>query len=196
MENLLAWLQKTSPEGSNPLPAVTRAGIAHIWFESIHPFEDGNGRIGRAIIEKCLGQGIQPSCFVGISHMMLKHRKTYYQKLEDVSRTLDITDWLLWFGAIVLQAQERVLNLVKFIVFKARLFQTVAGKLNERQEKALLRVFEEGPEGFIGGLSAANYMRITGATSATTTRDLSEMLELGIFHKTGERKSTRYHLIF
>lgn len=194
MDRFLAWLHDTSPGGKHPLPPITRAGIAHLWFESIHPFEDGNGRIGRAIIEKSLAQGLSIPTLTAVAGTLLRRRKQYYHGLEQASQTLEITDWLLWFAAAVIEAQRRSLALVEFILHKAKLLNRVGNRLNPRQEKAVLRLFAAGPDGFVGGLSAGNYRRITGAPPATSTRDLVDLVELGVLHKTGERKATRYYL--
>lgn len=107
MERFLAWFEDTAPAGSRPLPALTRASLAHLWFESIHPFEDGNGRIGRAIIEKALAQGLSAPVLTAVAGTLLKHRKRYYGALDAASRGLDVTDWLLWFAATVIEAQRR-----------------------------------------------------------------------------------------
>lgn len=194
MERFLAWFGDTAPTGTRPLPALTRAGLAHLWFESIHPFEDGNGRIGRAIAEKALAQGLSDPVLTAVAGTLLKHRKQYYGALEAASRGLDVTDWLLWFAAKVIEAQRRSLAQVEFIIGKARLFERVRGKLNARQEKAVLRMFAAGPEGFTGGLSASNYRGISGAAPATATRDLADLVALEVLGRTGERKATRYHL--
>lgn len=194
MQRFWHWLARTAPGGSTPLPAITRAGIAHLWFESIHPFEDGNGRVGRAISEKILAQGLANPVVTGMASTLLQHRKAYYAELERAHRDLDITAWLLWFAAKILEAQQRTLRQVEFVLDKARLMGRLRGALNERQEKALIRLFAAGPEGFKGGLSAANYMTITGATSATTTRDLAALVDKGALTRTGANKATRYHL--
>ncbi len=194
MDRYLAWLHDTGHDGEHQLPPITRAGIAHLWFESIHPFEDGNGRIGRAIIEKSLAQGLSIPVLTAVAGTFLRRRKEYYHGLEQASQTLEITDWLLWFAAAVIEAQRRSLALVEFVLHKAKLLTRVRDKLNPRQEKAVLRMFAAGPDGFIGGLSAGNYMRITGAPPATSTRDLADLVELGVLYRAGERKATRYHL--
>ncbi len=188
------WLERSAPQGPAPLPAITRAGIAHLWFESIHPFEDGNGRVGRAISEKILAQGLASPAITGMASTLLKHRKTYYAELERAHRDLEITDWLTWFAAKTLESQQRTLAQVEFILEKARLLDRVRDRLNPRQEKALLRLFAAGPDGFIGGLSASNYMRITDAPPATATRDLTALVGLGALLRTGENKATRYRL--
>ena len=100
----------------------------------------------------------------------------------------------MWFAAKTLEAQQSTLRQVEFVLDKARLMGRLRGALNERQEKALIRLFAAGPEGFKGGLSAANYMTITGAPSATTTRDLASLVEIGALTRTGANKATRYHL--
>ncbi|MBY3095697.1 Fic family protein [Rhizobium laguerreae] len=194
MSRLLEWLEHTSPEGAHPLAAVTRAGIAHLWFESIHPFEDGNGRIGRAIAESALARAISTPTFSALSKSLLKHRRDYYAMLEEASSTLVIDDWLSWFADRALEAQYSADELVRFLIEKTRLMDRLRGALNERQEKVLLRMLAEGPEGFTGGLSAGNYATITGAPPSTITRDLADLVEKGALLRTGERKATRYRL--
>lgn len=194
MDRFWHWLERSGPNGRAPLPALTRAGIAHLWFESIHPFEDGNGRLGRAISEKILAQSLSSPAITGMASTLLKHRKAYYAELERAHRELDITDWLLWFAAKTLEAQQHALRQVEFILEKSRLIDRVRSQLNARQEKALLRLFAAGPDGFLGGMSAANYMKITAAPPATATRDLVALTNLGALRRTGEKKSTRYHL--
>lgn len=194
MQHFLEWIQNTSSIGSNPLGLLARAGIAHLWFESVHPFEDGNGRIGRAIAERILAEGYESSVMTGLSKIILKYRKSYYSKLASASRRLEITDWLLWFAEIALEAQKNTLNHIVFIIQKAKLMERIRGQINSRQEKALLRMFQEGPDGFVGGMSASKYIHITGSSIPTATRDLNDLVEKNALIRTGERKSTRYFL--
>ena len=194
MKRFWAWLAKTGPNGDEPLAPVTRAGIAHIWFESIHPYEDGNGRIGRALSEKLLAEGLPTPVFTGMAGTLLLHRKAYYAALERAHTDLDLTDWLLWFAAKTIEAQRRTLQQVEFVLAKDRTMRELHGRINARQEKVLLRLFEAGPTGFLGGLSAANYISITGAPTATTTRDLAGLVSLGALKRSGEFKATRYQL--
>jgi Fic family protein len=119
---------------------------------------------------------------------------SYYQALERANRQNDITEWLNWFGGIALEAQRRSIAQVEFIIAKVKLLDRLRGQINERQQKALIRIFREGPEGFKGGLSAGNYCTITGASPATTTRDLADLTERGALIRTGERKHARYAL--
>lgn len=194
MQRFIAWYNESAPGGSKPLSAILRAGLAHLWFESIHPFEDGNGRIGRAIAEKALAQSLEAPTLTALAETINRHRKGYYAELQRASQSNHIDDWLSWFAAIVLQAQQRTLTRIRFLIDKTRLMDRLRGKINSRQEKALLRLFAEGPDGFMGGLSAQNYRTITEAATATATRDLADLVELGALRREGERKSTRYYL--
>jgi len=194
MDAFMAWWQRTAPDGSATLPSLTRAGIAHLYFVCIHPFEDGNGRIGRALSEKSLAEHQGEPTLIALSQTIEEGRKTYYEKLEKHNKGIEITDWLVYFGQTILQAQKRSLDLVDFLIGKTRLFDRLRGQINLRQQKVLERMFREGLSGFKGGLSAENYIRITGTSRATATRDLAKLVELGALVRTGELKSTRYWL--
>jgi Fic family protein len=114
--------------------------------------------------------------------------------LEAANKANEITDWLAWFAGITIEAQRRTLALIEFLIDKTKLFDRLAGQINERQQKALLRMFREGPEGFKGGMSAGKYSTITGASPATTTRDLAELTTKGALTREGERRHARYKL--
>lgn len=188
------WFNQSAPGAANALPALTRAGIGHLYFESIHPFEDGNGRIGRALAEKSLAQSIGQPSLVALAHTIERHRKAYYDQLATHQVTLEITDWLVYFATTILDAQQYTLARVAFYLAKARFYDRFRSQLNPRQEKVLARLFREGPDGFKGGLSAENYISITGASRATATRDLQELVGLGALTRTGELRYTRYAL--
>ena len=194
MAGFIDWFKRTAPGGTQPLPALTRAGAAHLYFESIHPFEDGNGRIGRAIAEKSLAQSLGQPTLIVLAATILVRRASYYNALEAANRQNEITNWLAWFGAVTIEAQRRTLALIEFLIEKAKLFDRLKGQLNERQQKALLRMFKEGPEGFKGGLSAGKYSTITGAFPATATRDLVDLTDKGALVRAGELRHARYNL--
>jgi Fic family protein len=194
MEAFILWFNATDPNGKSPLPALVRAGIAHLYFESIHPFEDGNGRIGRAIAEKVLAQGLGQPTLIAIAHIIERNKKTYYAALEQANKSNEITAWLIYFADMVLSAQSYTQTRLEFLINKAKLYDRLRGQLNTRQEKVLSRMFREGPEGFKGGLSAENYLGITGTTRPTATRDLQDLVLKGALLRTGERKYTRYSL--
>src|SRR3546814_6338407 len=109
-------------------------------------------------------------------------------------RSNQFDDWLSWFAGIVLEAQGRTIASIRFLIEKTRLLDRLRGRINARQEKALIRMMTEGPDGFVGGLSAHNYRTITDAASATATRDLAELVELGALERAGDRRYARYHL--
>ena len=194
MEHFLSWFNRTSTDGGNRLPALIRAGIAHLYFVSIHPFEDGNGRIGRALAEKSLAQSVGQPTLIALSHTIEEHKKAYYDALAQTNRSNEITPWLRYFGQTILDAQAYTKLRIEFLIEKTKLFDKLRGQLNARQEKALARMFREGPEGFAGGLSARNYIGITKTSKATATRDLQGLVDLGALFKTGDFKSTRYYL--
>ena len=192
MALFVKWFNHTAPNGGDPLPALTRAGIAHLYFESIHPFEDGNGRLGRAISEKALAQSVGHPTLTALAATMLIRRKAYYEALEVANRDNNLTPWLCWFASIGIEAQKRTEAQVEFLLDKTRLLDRLRGQLNARQEKAILRMLREGPEGFRGGLSAGNYVTITGASPATATRDLADLVEKEALYRQGERRHARY----
>jgi Fic family protein len=194
MQRFISWFSRTGPGTPEPLPALTRAGIAHLYFESVHPFEDGNGRIGRALAEKSLAQSLGQPTLIALAATILAKRKSYYEALEAANKKNEITAWLAWFAGMAIEAQRRTTALVEFLIDKAKLLDRLRGHLNQRQEKALLRMLQERPEGFVGGLSAGKYATIAEASPATATRDLVELVTLGALVRTGERKQTRYQL--
>jgi len=179
MEQFIAWFNDTAPTGKTPLPALLRAGIAHLYFVSIHPFEDGNGRIGRALAEKALAQCVGQPTLIAIAYIIERNKKAYYTALEQANRRNEITPWLVYFADRVLNAQSYTATWIEFLISKAKLYERLRGQLNPRQEKVLARIFREGPEGFIGGLSAEKYIAITGAPRATATRDLQDLVGKG-----------------
>lgn len=194
MDEFIQWFNRTAPGNKDVLPGLTRAGITHLYFESVHPFEDGNGRIGRALAEKSLSQSLGQPAITALAATILAHQKNYYNALEAANRQNEITNWLAWFAAIVIEAQRRTLALVEFVIDKTRLLDRLQGQINERQKKVLLRMLQEGPDGFKGGMSAGKYGTITGASPATTTRDLVDLIEKGGLIRAGERGHARYHL--
>ena len=189
MDRFIRWYERTGE-----MPALTRAGMAHFYFVCVHPFEDGNGRIGRALAEKALAQSLGEPSLIALSRTIARLRTAYYEALEAAGRSLDISDWLAWFAGIVLEAQSWSERRVIRSIEQAHLFDRLRGRLNPRQEKALLRLFREEPDGFEGGLGAENYRRLTRASASTATRDLADLVAKGALHRTGERRHTRYRL--
>jgi Fic family protein len=194
MERFIDWFNATASNGKTPLSALLRAAIAHLYFVSIHPFEDGNGRIGRAIAEKALAQCLGQPTLIAIAYTIERDKKAYYSALERANKQNEITTWLVYFAKTVVNAQNHTSTWIDFLIKKAKLYDRLRGQINLRQEKVLTRMFREGPDGFIGGLSAEKYIGITGAPRATVTRDLQDLVSKGALFRHGERKHTRYLL--
>lgn len=190
MERFIEWFNSTNDSGS----ILGRAAIAHVYFESIHPFEDGNGRIGRVLVEKILSQGIGRPVLIAISKLLEKRKKEYYASLETCNHTLEVQQWVEFFAEVVNLAQEESMNQLYFLIEKSKMLSALSGQINPRQEKVLLRMFAEGPGGFQGGLSAEKYIAITKTTRSTASRDLIDLVRKGAFVKTGKLRHTRYWL--
>ena len=195
MEMFVKWFNDTSPTGSSPIRhAPVRAAIAHLYFETIHPFEDGNGRIGRAIAEKVISQNAGTPIPLSLSGSIEANKKEYYQALESAQRSNTITDWIGYFLTMILDAQERAEQLIEFALKKAQFFDRFQNQMNQRQLKVVRRMLENGPEPFEGGMNARKYVGITGASKATATRDLQDLRDKQIFLTVGGGRSTRYQV--
>lgn len=190
MEALITWFNDESLK----LEPLTKAGIAHLYFESIHPLEDGNGRIGQAISEKALSQSLKRPTLIAISYKIESKKKAYYSALQESSVGLDISKWLIYFCEMVLSAQNYTQSMIDLLIEKGKFYVRFDKHFNERQAKVVERIFREGIGGFKGGLSADNYIAISGTTASTATRDLQKMVKMGALKRTGERKGTRYYL--
>jgi Fic family protein len=190
MAQFIEWFNSSRTQ----LSGIVRAAIAHLYFESIHPFEDGNGRIGRAIAEKALSQELGRPVLFSLSTAILANKKEYYSQLSKFSHyDLEITGWITYFANTVYQAQSIANNKIQFVFDKTKFWNRFQKLLNERQEKVIARMFEAGPTGFIGGINAAKYMSIAKCSKATATRDLAELVEYGCLIKLpGGGRSTRY----
>jgi Fic family protein len=194
METFVRWFNRTSPEGDEPLSVLARAGLCHHWFLAIHPFEDGNGRIGRALVEKVLAQQLGHPTLTALSAVIEADKKAYYAALAKQNTSNRVDGWLAYFSSVLLEAQRDGLRRIEFSLQKTRFFDDYGHQLNKRQLKAIQRMLKEGLAGFQGGLSVKNYLAITGAARATATRDLQDLVDKGIFRRTGETRSVRYWL--
>lgn len=194
MTAFITWFNSTAPNSTSPLPALVRSAIAHLYFVSIHPFEDGNGRLSRLLAEKALAQAIGEPTLISLSTVIQNKRKNYYGALADNNRELEIDSWLEYFANTILEAQKYSLELIHFSIAKTKFYDRYQSKLNPRQAKVIHKLFAAGISGFAGGLSAKNYLAITGTSRPTATRDLSELVEMKALTKVGVRKSTRYAL--
>ncbi len=127
MKRFIAWFNDTAPGAKNPLPAMTRAGIAHLYFVCIHPFEDGNGRIGRALAEKSLAQNLGQPSLIALAYTIERKRKDYYAALERNNKDTEISNWLKYFANTILEAQNNTIKRVDFYVAKAKFYERLRG---------------------------------------------------------------------
>jgi Fic family protein len=195
MENFVRWYNSaTFPVEGGVAEAILKSAIAHLYFESIHPFEDGNGRVGRAIAEKALSQSLGRPIMLSLSKTIEANKNDYYQALKEAQRTLDITDWLVYFANVILDAQRDAKETVLFTLKKAQFHDRFKDQIDDRQWKAIHKMLDKGVEGFEGGMTAKKYMGITKVSKATATRDLQHLQALGALIQEGAGRSVRYQL--
>jgi Fic family protein len=190
------WFNETAPGGKHEIRiAPVRSAIAHLYFESIHPFEDGNGRIGRAIAEKALSQTLGRPVVLSLSKTIESNKKLYYKSLEQAQRSNDITPWIEYFVQTILDAQIDSEIQVEFTLKKVKFFDRFKDRLNDRQLLVIQRMLEEGQTGFEGGMNARKYIGITKTSKATATRDIQHLVEIGAFLALpGRGRSSSYTL--
>lgn len=195
MGRFIEWFNASAPGGQQEIKkAPIRSAIAHIYFESLHPFEDGNGRVGRAISEKALSQGAGRPILLSLSRTIEAHKRDYYDALKSAQTSNDITMWIHYFVNVILQAQTEAEQQVNFTLLKAKFFDRHKNHINERQLIVIRRMLEEGVEGFEGGINARKYIAITHVSKATATRDLQDMEQKGILESLGSGRNTRYQI--
>lgn len=197
MQKFIDWFNDTAPGGTKEIrKAPVRAAVAHLYFETIHPFEDGNGRIGRAIAEKALSQTIGRPVVLSLSRTIEANKNAYYSSLEKAQQSNEITPWVDYFVGALLDAQTEAEIQIEFTLKKTRFFDRFKDQLNERQFTVIKRMLEEGPKGFKGGMNARKYISITKTSKATATRDMQHLLEIGAFGLVGQAggRSTSYQV--
>jgi Fic family protein len=195
MTRFIEWFNNTHPKGKEPLkyPPI-RSAIAHLYFETIHPFEDGNGRVGRALAEKALSQGVGHPVLISLSTLIETNKKAYYDALKEAQGSNEITPWIICFVKTIIEAHIHAEKQIEFTLNKAKFFDRFKGQLNDRQLKVIQRMLKEGIQGFKGGMSTKNYIAITSTSKATATRDLQDLTEKEIFISKGGGRSTRYEI--
>lgn len=190
LQRFLEWIN--TPGTSEP--ALIRAGLGHLWFVTLHPFDDGNGRIARAIGDLLLARADGSSQrFYSLSAQIQRERKAYYDILERTQKgTLDVTEWLLWFLRMLDEAMSQAHHTLDAVLGKARFWQRVSGaSLNERQVKVLNRLLD----GFDGKLTTSKWAALTNCSPDTALRDINELVELGVLQRSAAGgRSTSYEL--
>lgn len=191
IDRFLVWFNE-----AQEIDLVLKAGIGHFWFVTIHPFDDGNGRIARAIVDLVLARSDRSvRRFYSMSAQIRVERKQYYQNLEVAQKeTSDITAWLLWFIECLIQAISTAQETMAGVLRKAAFWQAhVHVTLNERQRKILNRLFD----GFDGKLSTSKWAKMNKCSGDTALRDIQDLIEKSILQKElGGGRSTSYELVF
>lgn len=193
LARFIEWFNATATGNIDP---ILRAAIAHLWFVTIHPFEDGNGRVTRALTDRALAQADQNSIrLFAMSEAILQHRSAYYDVLEYTQKHgVDITEWLAWFVDTLILAVQGALVKIDKTMFKTKFWSKHADKaLLEPQRKVLNRLLDGD---FEQGINATQYQRVAKVSKATATRHLSSLVELSLLEQLpGGGRSTRYRLV-
>jgi Fic family protein len=194
MNQFLKWWNKNDQSSGG----IIRAAIAHFWFVSIHPFDDGNGRLARVLTDMSLAQDEKTSKrLYSLSTQILKDKKKYYDVLEKTQKgSGDITEWILWFLSMFSSSIENSKAVIEKTIFITDFYKSLANfNLNPRQIKVIKKLLDHLPEDFVGGLTNKKYVSITNVSPETAKRDLKELLDLGILlSNEGKGRSTSYRI--
>ena len=178
----------------SPEEVALKCVTLHPHFEAIHPFEDGNGRVGRALMAKVLAEGLGAPIVLPVSLMVARHRKAYYEAIHEASISLDWTSWAKFMIPVLTETLQDFLVAAHFVVAKGAYLAKYKAGMSERAKAVILRMFRDGPAGVASGLSVAKWQRMTKVAKSTATRDLAELLKLGAIIKDGESGATHYRL--
>lgn len=197
MDSFLNWFSETTPTKNSisQLDPIARAAIAHLWFESIHPFEDGNGRIGRAIVDMAIAQDFDSKeRLYSLSNQLMTDRSSYYDALSDAQHgPIDVSKWVVWFAMAFKNSCLASSKMIEAAIQKSRFWSNHSQTpLNERQQKIIQRLLDDGDGGFVGGLNVRKYAAITGTSKPTATRDLADLVKNGLLVTSGQGKALRY----
>jgi len=189
-----AYCRKWRGMKAVPADVALKAAMLHPHFESIHPFDDGNGRVGRALVAKVLAEGLGVDVVLPVSTVIMRHRKDYYDEIHKASQSLDWTDWAKFFIPILTETLTDFITAARFVAAKGEYLSRYESQVSERAKKVIVRMFRDGPAGVASGLSAAKWMRMTKVSKPTATRDLEELENTGAVIREGESVATHYRL--
>lgn len=196
LAQFIAWFNQSQQDVM--LDPLLRAAICHLWFVTLHPFDDGNGRITRALTDLALAQADSQSIrLYAMSPAILAHRADYYRILEQTQKgDTDITRWLVWFLDILDESLQQAMSVIDRTQIKARFWLRYQGKgLSQEQVKVLNRLLDGGEQGFAQGISASQYQKVAKVSKATATRHLADLVEKGCLYRLeGGGRSTRYQV--
>lgn len=198
MEAFLNWFKQTQPKvGPQPMDGLVRAAVSHLWFETLHPFDDGNERLGRAILQLALSQDMgQSGRIVTLLRQIESCKDQYYRELERAQRakSMDMTAWVEWMLVQMDLANEFANRTIDSAIQRIRFqAQMSSVSLNERQQKTMKKLLDAGPKGFEGGMTTRKHERIAQTSTPTAARDLIDLERLGLLKRYGDGRSTRYY---
>ncbi len=196
LDRFITWFN----DSKGAMDGLVRAGLTHLWFVTLHPFDDGNGRISRALTDLALAQEPIAAPLARMSRRILQVRPDYYAALEQAQafkNGLNVTPWLRWFLEQTAQACAQSERVVQATLAKGIFWARHAeDPINERQRKALNRLLDAGPDGFQGGMTTRKYAALTRCSPVTASRDLAELVERTCLRSYGAGRSTAYELIW
>lgn len=196
MTRLIDWFNSNLGQTDG----LVRAALAHLWIEAIHPFEDGNGRVGRALIEMALAQDQKTDKRLwSLSQQMWLDRAGYYAQLQAATgqANMDVTPWVQWFVGCVHKAADATWDHMQAAMRKTRFWSELREQhpqLTSTQTKAINKLYDVGPEGFANGISTEKYVNLCRVSRATAYRELTALCEMGVLVQTGAGRGTRYKL--
>ncbi|MBT0653450.1 Fic family protein [Geomobilimonas luticola] len=193
MGRFLSWWD----DSLGKVEGLVRAALVHVWFVTIHPFDDGNGRIARALTDMALAQDDRQRVrYYSLSTQIMAEREGYYEILEKTQNgSGDVTDWLVWFLGCFARAIGKSEDIMNGVFSKSEFWRHHAqDQLTERQKKVINRLLDAGAEGFEGGMTTQKYASMTHCSRATAFRELDQLLELGIVKRVGQGRAARYEI--
>jgi Fic family protein len=196
MTKLIEWFNNRQGQTDG----LVRAALAHLWFEAIHPFEDGNGRVGRALVEMALAQDLKTDKRLwSLSRQMWLDRAGYYAQLQAATgqANMDVTPWVQWFVGCVHKAADVTWEHMQAASRKTLFWSELREQhpqLTPTQTKAINKLYDAEPEGFAGGMSTEKYVNLCGVSRATAYRELTALCEMEVLVQTGVGRGTRYFL--
>jgi Fic family protein len=193
MQRFLSWWD----DSKGAVEGIIRAAIAHVWFVTIHPFDDGNGRIARALTDMAMAQDDKQRVrYYALSAQIMSEREEYYSILEKTQKgSSDVTGWLVWFLGCFARAIKHSDDMLNGVFSKAEFWRTHAqDKLTDRQKKVVNRLLDAGPDGFEGGMTTQKFASMTHCSRVTAYRELDRLHANGILERIGQGRAVRYEL--
>jgi Fic family protein len=197
MTRLIDWFNSSHYKTDG----LVRAALVHLWLEAIHPFEDGNGRVGRALVEMALAQDLKTDKRLwSLSQQMWLDRAGYYAQLQAATgqASMDVTPWVQWFVGCVHKAADATWDHMQTALRKTRFWAELREhhpQLTPTQTKAINKLYDVGPDGFTNVISTEKYVNLCRVSRATAYRELTALCEMGVLVQTGTGRGTRYRLI-